>query len=316
MVMQKCRTAGRIRAATCGYGRFPLFSGRSDFMTEHICRVATARIGYLGKQGQRVLDTTVKSGTGFGALFAPTWDMVRQFKQGSIDWTTYRQRYTELMQQRYSQHKDGFLEALNSQELVLCCYCPDTHATTRCCHRYLLVEILEQIAQHHGIGFEYMGEVQNTNAVSEYRLLIAGSRYATREAVDYARRVVRRAHGLGYTIVVGDNPNGVDMTVVQECRRLRAKVIVVGVTNSPRNGGCPQGSYLKFERGMYRSAGNGRFACYHERDRYMVDIAHRGVFVWNGDSKGTKLRYDYMVSRGREAHLITFERKGGRRHDQ
>jgi hypothetical protein len=45
-------------------------------------------------------------------------------------------------------------------------------------------------------------------AVSETHILIAGSRYANREALDYARRVVRRVHQLGHTIVVGDNPKG------------------------------------------------------------------------------------------------------------
>ena len=43
----------------------------------------------------------------------------------------------------------------------------------------------------------------------EYCVLIAGSRDATHEMLDYARRVVRRAHEKGYTVVVGDNPKGV-----------------------------------------------------------------------------------------------------------
>src|SRR5512145_2703491 len=119
---------------------------------------------------------------------------------------------------------------------------------------------------------------ENRAKAKEFHLLIAGSRYATREALDYARRVVRRAHQLGYTIVVGDNPKGVDMAVVQECRRLKARALVVGVTNRPRNGGCPHGSYVKVERDTYRAAGGHLFDRYHERDRYMVDIAHRGMF--------------------------------------
>jgi hypothetical protein len=45
-------------------------------------------------------------------------------------------------------------------------------------------------------------------------VLIAGSRYASSQMLNYARRVVRRAHGKGYTILVGDNPKGVDMAVV------------------------------------------------------------------------------------------------------
>jgi hypothetical protein len=46
--------------------------------TKHICRVGTARIDYEGHVGQRVLNTTVKSGTGLGTVFAPTWKMVMQ----------------------------------------------------------------------------------------------------------------------------------------------------------------------------------------------------------------------------------------------
>lgn len=149
-------------------------------------------------------------------------------------------------------------------------------------------------------------------AVSEIHMLIAGSRYATREALDYARRVVRRVHQLGHTIVVGDNPKGVDMAVVQECRRLKAKVLVVGITNSPRNGGCSHGSYVKIERDTYRAAGGHLFDRYHVRDRWMVDNSARGMFIWNGDSQGTKAGYEYMVSRQKEAHLVTFALKGAR----
>ena len=149
-------------------------------------------------------------------------------------------------------------------------------------------------------------------AVSEMHLLIAGSRYANREALEYARRVVRRAHQLGHTIVVGDNPKGVDMAVVQECRRLKAKVLVVGVTNNPRNGGAAHGSYVKVERDTYRAAGGHLFDRYHVRDRWMVDNTTRGMFIWNGDSKGTKAGYEYMVSRQKEAHLVTFALKGVR----
>jgi len=147
-------------------------------------------------------------------------------------------------------------------------------------------------------------------AVSETHIMIAGSRYANREALDYARRVVRRVHQLGHTIIVGDNPKGVDMAVVQECRRLKAKVLVVGVTNNPRNGGCSHSSYVKVERDIYRAAGGHLYDRYHVRDRWMVDNSQRGVFIWNGDSKGTKAGYDYMVSRQKEAHLMTFALKG------
>ena len=47
----------------------------------HICHVGTARIDYRGSAGQLVLNTTVKSGTGLGAVFAPTWKLVMASKQ-------------------------------------------------------------------------------------------------------------------------------------------------------------------------------------------------------------------------------------------
>jgi hypothetical protein len=144
----------------------------------------------------------------------------------------------------------------------------------------------------------------------ETRVMIAGSRYSTRPALDYARRVVQRAHTLGWTIVVGDNPRGVDMAVVHECRRLKAKVVVVGIAPYPRNGGCAHGSYLRAERDLYRAAGGQWLDRYHARDRRMVDMCQRAVFIWNGDSPGTKAGYDYALLRGKEAHLVTFPVKG------
>lgn len=130
-------------------------------LSKSTCKVGTARIGYLGRAGDCILDTTVKSGTGLGVVFAPTWDMVMAWKHGVVGWEVYRERYTALMRQRYAQHPEAFLEVLHCQRLILCCYCKDTHTTIRHCHRYLLVEILEKVAQHHGISFEYVGEVSN-----------------------------------------------------------------------------------------------------------------------------------------------------------
>lgn len=140
-------------------------------------------------------------------------------------------------------------------------------------------------------------------------LLIAGSRYATREMLDYARRVVRRANDKGYVVVVGDNPKGVDMAVVQECRRLRTKVIVCGIANFPRNRGCKHGEYIKVERDIYRTGKGRLFEAYHARDRYMADMSDIGVYIWNGWSKGTKEGADYMESRNKEVHLKEFEDK-------
>jgi ribonuclease HI len=137
-------------------------------------------------------------------------------------------------------------------------------------------------------------------------LMIAGSRDATPQMLDYARRAVRRAQERVYTVIVGDNPKGVDMAVVRECRRLQVPVIVAGVGNFPRNGGCKHGIYIKVNRDTYRAAGGHLLNRYTVRDRWLVDNAQIGIFVWNGDSSGTRAGYDYMVSRGKDAHLINF----------
>ena len=69
--------------------------------------------------------------------------------------------YTELMRERYQKNQAAFLEALQSDALIVCCYCKDTHASARQCHRYLLVDILHKVADRHQIGFKSLGEVQN-----------------------------------------------------------------------------------------------------------------------------------------------------------
>ena len=137
-------------------------------------------------------------------------------------------------------------------------------------------------------------------------VLIAGSRDATPQMLDYARRAVRRAKERGYMIMVGDNPQGVDMAVVRECRRLRVQVIVAGAGNFPRNRGCQHGSYIKVYRDTYRASNGYLLNRYTVRDRWMVDNAQIGIFIWNGESAGTKKGYDYMLARKKDAHLIDF----------
>jgi len=144
---------------------------------------------------------------------------------------------------------------------------------------------------------------------SQHHVLIAGSRYATREMLDYARRAVQRAQTKGYTLIVGDNPKGVDMAVVQECRRLKVSVIVAGIANFPRNYGCKHGSYVKVERDLYRVMGGNLPGGYTARDRWMVDQCQTALFIWNGESPGTEAGYKYAVQRGKEAHLVNFDRR-------
>ena len=141
-----------------------------------------------------------------------------------------------------------------------------------------------------------------------HHVLIAGSRDTTPEMRDYARRAVRRAHAKGYTVIVGDNPKGVDMAVVTECRRLKARVIVAGIADFPRNFGCGHGTYIKVGYETYFSSSYHMSSPYAARDRWMVDQCQTALFIWNGVSPGTKVGYDYAVLRGKTAHLVNFDR--------
>lgn len=134
---------------------------------------------------------------------------------------------------------------------------------------------------------------------AKYRLLIAGSRVASHRMLDYARRCVSHAIDNGWTIVVGDNPKGIDHAVVQELNQLSYKhVIVVGIAKTPRNGGVQGGQYIQY--------GN----TYTERDQGMARASDRGIFIWCGDeavSPGTKRGTDYMkLFSDKIVHLMDF----------
>ena len=99
-----------------------------------------------------------------------------------------------------------------------------------------------------------------------YRLFIAGSRQATPTMIRTARKAVQRAKELGWTIIAGDNPQGVDAAVLRACEELGVPITVVGIAPQPRNGvkqyiRCPHHTYTK-------------------RDRYLADHADRGCFIW------------------------------------
>jgi len=139
---------------------------------------------------------------------------------------------------------------------------------------------------------------QSTHESTErnYRLYIAGSRSASGNMLEYTRRVVARAIENNWTIVVGDNPEGVDNEVVKEIRRLNYNdVIIVGIAANPRNGGIPDGQYIRIGKS------------YTERDEAMARSSDRGLFIWNGTSPGTRKAYRYMKALGNKTqHLMDF----------
>ena len=118
--------------------------------------IKTARIGYKALAHEVLLNTTIGSGTGLGKVFAPTWDMVNASKSGLISWDEYTQQYRNLMRKRYVQQRKSFNAVIHLQEIVLLCYCNKSE-----CHRYLLADILKQVAEHQGIRVIEAGECLN-----------------------------------------------------------------------------------------------------------------------------------------------------------
>ena len=180
-------------------------------------------------------------------------------------------------------------------------------------HTITFVKVKAHVAQNKASGAEKMNNrvdqlVAEARAEytpepvddrAKYRLMIAGSRVANDQMLEYARRCVSHAMDNGWTIVVGDNPKGVDKVVVDELNQQDyAHVIVVGIARKPRNGGVRCGEYIRYG------------TTYTERDQAMAKASNRGIFIWNGDesvSPGTKKGADYMKSlRNKTVHLMDF----------
>ncbi len=111
-------------------------------------KIHTSTVRYAG---QDRLDITVKSGD---QAFAPTWDMVMGFKNGTISWEEYERQYTALMRQSYAQNTARWLAVLALDEVTLVCYCRDDQE----CHRRLLAAMLAAVAKKHNIPVEVCGE--------------------------------------------------------------------------------------------------------------------------------------------------------------
>ena len=117
-------------------------------------KIFTSRVGYKGKPGELVLDTTAKSATGLGTHFAPEWEMVNALKDNDITWEEYATWYRAHLRWRYYEDHKPFRKVLEFDVVVLLCYC----ATDEYCHRRLLAEVLVKVAQSQKIEVEYAGE--------------------------------------------------------------------------------------------------------------------------------------------------------------
>jgi len=98
-----------------------------------------------------VVDVTVKSAEGKARLVAPTWDMVRGYKNGKINEEEYTLLYMDILEENEQRILDAFsFYATLTQKIALACYC----RAGDFCHRILLAKWLAE-----KLGWEYEGEI-------------------------------------------------------------------------------------------------------------------------------------------------------------
>lgn len=141
----------------------------------------------------------------------------------------------------------------------------------------------------------------------QYRLLITGSRHATPDMLDMARRAVARAKANGWMVVVGDNPQGVDAAVIDACDAMGVNVLVCGTAPQPRKSSQRAESYWRVDVKQRADEAYSAFEAYAARDRWMVNMCDRMLAIWNGQSRGTKAGYDYARKIHKTANLVTFQ---------
>jgi uncharacterized protein YeaO (DUF488 family) len=105
--------------------------------------VYTAQYRYSGNNR---LDITVKGQDPIGKHFAPTWDMVMGYKNGSVSKKEYIVQYLNILKKV---DKSIWENILNRDEVVLVCFC----SSKDFCHRKVLAKVLERK------GAIYTGEV-------------------------------------------------------------------------------------------------------------------------------------------------------------
>lgn len=99
--------------------------------------------------GSKRLDISVKGNDPIGKFFAPTWEMLNEYKNNETPEgeQKYIAQYHKIIQANI--HK--LEELLKQDEVVLVCFC----AVDKFCHRHLLTHYLKLM------GAQYMGEIKD-----------------------------------------------------------------------------------------------------------------------------------------------------------
>ncbi len=111
--------------------------------------IYTSRLNYSGNDR---FDITVKGQDPLGKHFAPTWEMVKGIKNGTISQQLYTLAYTGILSKSHATNYQVWQQVQNMYptRITFVCFCP----TNTFCHRQILAEVFQVI----GWG-EYKGEI-------------------------------------------------------------------------------------------------------------------------------------------------------------
>lgn len=94
--------------------------------------------------------------------FAPSVELLRDYKNGKIEWGEYCTRYRAEQRDHYREAPQDFenlLKRAETENIALLCYERFEGPKTKC-HRILLYEMLQKVAADKGINVKFCDETQ------------------------------------------------------------------------------------------------------------------------------------------------------------
>lgn len=78
-------------------------------------------------------------------IFAPSWQLLMDFKNSKIDWNVYSRRYIEEMRCKFKKNKEKFyFYAKELNQYIFICWCMLKKRQDQHCHRFLLQDLLRK----------------------------------------------------------------------------------------------------------------------------------------------------------------------------
>lgn len=117
--------------------------------------IYTIQLGYAyiaRDHGLEVVDITVKSGI---QAFAPTWEMVWDWKNGQLTKDEHTQLYLDILRGTWKTHWSDWEYLIHANQIALGCYC----RPGKFCHRHILADTLSKVREKYSIESKNYGEI-------------------------------------------------------------------------------------------------------------------------------------------------------------